>query len=52
MLSKGEDLKDEREKATWSTRITFNTRCSSLFFFMLSTMLKHGGGIAALLYEH
>jgi hypothetical protein len=23
MLSMGEDLKDEREKAAWSTRITF-----------------------------
>jgi hypothetical protein len=25
MLSMGEDLKDEREKATWSSRITFTT---------------------------
>jgi hypothetical protein len=32
MLSMGEDLKDERENATWSSRITFTTRCSSLFF--------------------
>jgi hypothetical protein len=32
MLSMGEDLKDEREKATWSTKITFTTRSSSFFF--------------------
>jgi hypothetical protein len=32
MLSMEEDLKDEREKAMWSTRITFTTKCSSLFF--------------------
>jgi hypothetical protein len=32
MLSMGEDLKDERKKATWSSRITFTTRCSSFFF--------------------
>jgi hypothetical protein len=32
MLSMGEDLKDKGKKATWSKRITFNTRCPSFFF--------------------
>jgi hypothetical protein len=48
----GVGLKDKRKKkATWSTRITFNTRCSSLLFHD-----KHNtqawGTIVALYYEH
>jgi hypothetical protein len=44
-----EDLKDEREKATQGSP---STQDAHHYFSMLSTMLKHGGGITALYYEH
>jgi hypothetical protein len=51
MLSMGEDLKDERRNG----HIEFMARLhqdAHHSFSMLSTMLKHRGGHAALHYEH
>jgi hypothetical protein len=51
MLSMGEDLKDERG----NSHIEFKDHLhqdAHHSFSMISTILKHGGGIAALHYEH
>jgi hypothetical protein len=50
-LSVGEDLKDERERPH-GVQGSPSTQDPHHSFSMLSTMLKHGGGIAALHYEH
>jgi hypothetical protein len=47
----GEDLKDEREKGHVEYKDHLNQDAHHSFA-MLSTMLKHGGGHAALHYEH
>jgi hypothetical protein len=51
MLSMGEDLKDERERPH-GVQGSPSTQDAHNSFSMLSKMLKHGGGIAALHYEH
>jgi hypothetical protein len=45
MLSMGENLKDEIQGSPSPQDVHHS-------FSMLSTMLNHGGGIAALHYEH
>jgi hypothetical protein len=51
MLSMGEDLKDEREKGPVKYKDHLHQDAHHSFS-MLRTMLKHGGGHAALHYEH
>jgi hypothetical protein len=46
-----EDLKDEREKGHVEYKDHLHQDAHHSFS-MISTMLKHGGGIAALHYEH
>jgi hypothetical protein len=48
----GEDLKDEREKGHVEYKDHIQHKMLIINFSMLSTMLKHGGGITTLHYEH
>jgi hypothetical protein len=48
----GEDLKDEWEKGHVEYKDHLQHKMLINSFSMLRTMLKHGGGIAALHYEH
>ena len=52
MLSMGEDLKDERIKRPRGDQGSPSPQDAHHSFFMLRTMLKHGGGRVAHHYKH
>jgi hypothetical protein len=51
MLSLGEDLKDKGEKGHMEFKDHLHHKML-IIFSMLRTMIKHGGGHAALHYKH